>query len=34
MVREEAPPKESAGGSKSVGKGGGGVEDLEDDIPF
>jgi single-strand DNA-binding protein len=34
MVREEAPPKESAADSKSVGKGGGGIEDLEDDIPF
>ncbi|MGH8752563.1 MAG: single-stranded DNA-binding protein [Burkholderiales bacterium] len=34
MAREEAPPKESAGDSKSVGKGGGGIEDLEDDIPF
>ena len=34
MAREEAPPKESAGESKAAGKGGGGIEDLEDDIPF
>ena len=35
MAREEAPPKESAVDSKSGGKGkGGGMEDLEDDIPF
>ena len=34
MAREEAPPKESAGYSKSTGKGSGGLEDLEDDIPF
>ena len=33
MAREEAPPKESAGESKAMGKGGG-IEDLEDDIPF
>ncbi len=34
MGREEAPPKESVGDSKSGGKGSGGLEDLEDDIPF
>ena len=33
MAREEAPAKESAGAAKSGGKGGG-IEDLEDDIPF